>query len=638
MGEKIYRKDIDGLRALAVMLVVLFHLDISFLAGGFIGVDVFFVISGFLITRNLTTELTSNGKISFGKFYSGRIKRLFPAFFITIVGSALAAWFILPGPALKEFYLSAVSASTWVSNIYFWLQAGYWDTASHTKPLLHTWSLSVEEQFYVVWPLMLFLSFKASRLAAIMAVLVVTVVVGFIASEWAAQTHPSAGFFFTPFRMFQFAIGGLCVFAEPLISRDKKVPVWMGELAYAVGIASLVAVALLIDGEDPFPGTNALIVSLGTALVILFGGVSRLADIARAWPSVFVGKISYSLYLVHWPVIVFYKIKSGAELDAVELSLLFILMVALSYLLHVLVEQPMRKIRFGQTERKSVWLTPTSVTLGSFACIFALCGMAFFVFQNDGFAGRIKNRFEFVDQIETSEWSRRRTAAVGQLCRGMERHRCGRIDPNKQNIVIIGDSHGPDALNVFQKAFPFANYLLAYENACPPVRDLSKVDKSNECVAKFNDERWAFLDSLEGADVFVFNMRWSGARRAELDRTFETLKDRGVDVILMGPGPHYKEDMLSMLARSKAGTDVDRFTNAQQFDPEMNGEELARRVAEKHGFKYLSKAEFFCPENICRVLALTGDNLNTIDTHHLTYQATQEYADWVIENHPDLLD
>ena len=109
-------------------------------------------------------------------------------------------------------------------------------------------------------------------------------------------------------------------------------------------------------------------------------------------------------------------------------------------------------------------------------------------------------------------------------------------------------------------------------------------------------------------------------------------------MILMGPGPHYKEDMLSMLARSKAGTDVDRFTNAQQFDPEMNGEELARRVAEKHGFKYLSKAEFFCPENICRVLALTGDNLNTIDTHHLTYQATQEYADWVIENHPDLLD
>lgn len=330
-----YRPDVDGLRAVAVTLVLLFHLDISGVSGGFVGVDVFFVISGFLITSKIVADL-KRGSFSLIDFYLARTRRIVPALMATVISTFLVAGFIYSPAALKELSESAFSALASVSNVYFWLTSGYFDAAAETKALLHTWSLGVEEQFYLVWPLLLIGAFKRQFIRPIV---IFWIVLGFtIVAELMLLTDASGAYFLLPARFGELALGGLvAVMPERTLARR------LVEAGFLGGLLSVILPAFIYTQETRFPGVSALIPCLGTAALIYFGKNARAAILLANRPCVAIGKISYSLYLVHWPVIVlteYYLMRSLSGAETLAATFVIVVLAGISYRF---VEKPFRE-------------------------------------------------------------------------------------------------------------------------------------------------------------------------------------------------------------------------------------------------------------------------------------------------------
>jgi peptidoglycan/LPS O-acetylase OafA/YrhL len=332
-----YRPDIDGLRAIAVLSVVFYHAGFKVFSGGFVGVDVFFVISGFLITRLMVGEL-ARGRFTFASFYVRRARRIFPAFFFTMVISFAAAFVLMPPEHMRKFAGSLIYAALSLANIYFYRESGYFDTEAVFKPLLHTWSLSVEEQFYLFWPLLLvLLSARKSKwdAPAVMTIL------GVISLIWAerSMTKQSAAFYFPQFRVVEFAVGAIMVWLADFTPPSKAVL----EIVLLAGLALIAYPIFMFDTHTAFPGVHALVPCLGAALAI-FAGRARFAGTLLNNPiSVWLGLISYSLYLIHWPLIVFYKYYRIDELNLLEQCALVFAAVAAAALMYVFVETPFRR-------------------------------------------------------------------------------------------------------------------------------------------------------------------------------------------------------------------------------------------------------------------------------------------------------
>lgn len=330
-----YRSDIDGLRTVAVLSVLLFHAKISGFSGGYTGVDVFFVISGFLITQKIENEIRE-GRFTFAGFYFGRARRLLPALFTTIATTLLFAALLFAPDHLQRLGESTIWAAIPFSNVYFYFTSGYWDIYNLFKPLLHTWSLSVEEQFYFVWPLALFALAKFRSWAA-PAALAVAGFLSFIAALVFID-HIAATFFLPWFRVFEFALGALLVW---LPRRDT--------ICEPLAIIGLFAVLWSVfNFEEKAPTALMIVPSLGAAMLIYAGPVL----IARLWNNpigVYLGQISYSIYLVHWPVIVFYSYWRYDPIDETEQWTLVAVSILLAMPLHHFVEQ---RFRYAPKEKR----------------------------------------------------------------------------------------------------------------------------------------------------------------------------------------------------------------------------------------------------------------------------------------------
>jgi peptidoglycan/LPS O-acetylase OafA/YrhL len=306
-----YRADIDGLRAMAVLAVVLCHFGIPPFSGGFVGVDVFFVISGLLITALIHEEM-ARGRFSLASFYERRIRRIFPALIVVLLFTVAVSVVLLVPSDLVRYGESLKATVVFASNFQFWSEAGYFDVAAEQKPLLHTWSLAVEEQFYLIFPPLLYLAQRAGRrwpLAIIGAILALS----FIESIWGVWASPSSTFYLLPARMWELMIGAVLAIgawqapANPIIRN----------VCTAVGVALIAAAIFAYDAQTPFPGPTALLPCLGTALVIYGGASGRtiIGDVLSSRGFVFIGLISYSLYLWHWPVLVFARYYDIAPLS-----------------------------------------------------------------------------------------------------------------------------------------------------------------------------------------------------------------------------------------------------------------------------------------------------------------------------------
>lgn len=332
-----YRRDIDGLRALAIMPVLFYHAGFPGFSGGFAGVDIFFVISGFLITSIIAGELQA-GEFSLGRFYQRRIRRIFPALFVMLLAVAAAGLFLLAPRDAGALGKTLAATTVFASNILFWRESGYFDIASAAKPLLHTWSLGVEEQFYLLFPLFLMLAWKLGR--HVKAAVLAAMAVSFAIAVYAVGAYPSAAFFLLPSRAWELMLGAVLALG---IVRAPHAPAGR-EVLGVLGLGLVAYAVFRLDRSMPFPGINALIPCAGAACLILARGsyVSRLLCLQ---PVVVTGLVSYSLYLWHWPLMVFMQYGRAQPLTFFEGSVLVMLSGLMACLSWRYVEQPLRAVR-----------------------------------------------------------------------------------------------------------------------------------------------------------------------------------------------------------------------------------------------------------------------------------------------------
>ena len=434
MKPVLYQPEIDGLRALAVLSVLFFHLDVTVFSGGYIGVDIFFVISGYLITLQIVSAV-EQGHFNFSTFFIKRFRRIAPALFTVLLVSTIVAYYILLPFDFDRYSKALLSSLIFVSNVFFWSEAGYFDTAAKLKPLLHTWSLSVEMQFYLFWPVLVLLAIKICKRRYI-SILVLAGISSALATVIVSQYSPSSAFFLTPMRVFEFVVGASLIRTanmmpsahHPLIANTA---VLLGFLAIAYGVFAL-------DGTVSLWGLSNLIPCLGAALLIFYRNAGLSGLLLGLKPLVFIGKISYSLYLVHWPLIAFYfHVRFSDYIGWKAILILIPVIFVLSVLLHYAVEKPMRY-------RKHV--NGRHIDIRMLVCALLFTGMTatgIYAASNEGFASRYP-----VDVVRSVGDINEKNIVRMQHFDTDSPYASQAFDTNAfSRVLVVGDSHGIDLFN-----------------------------------------------------------------------------------------------------------------------------------------------------------------------------------------------
>ncbi len=548
---------IEGMRALAVLAVLLFHLDLSGVAGGYLGVDLFFVISGFIITRNILLE-QGRGTFTLRDFYIRRLRRLFPALAVTVLLTLLAALPLVPAQELALLGRSAIFALFSLANFNFWLEAGYFDAAAHTKPLLHMWSLSVEEQFYLFWPTLLVLLGAVGRAPAALLLLLAS---GAAVLLWRVDA-PDAVFYLLPFRVHQLMVGALVAI---LALRFGGLA---GSLAAGLGtIGFLVLVTWL--GDACSPATGALAVS-ALGFLLLMGRESRLALAFYGLPFMqWVGRRSYALYLVHWPVVVLYLYARGFEQQPHELLALFPVFFVLAAVLHVAVEQPFR-LRGGTAEGANPRAVP--ITLG---VLLVSCMIAGTYWQTGGRLLSTANPYQaLIDSVE-DEKALRLKAIRNNRCnlhpgRAINLYRareCATVEPDRTNVLVIGDSRAADLYMLLSRTYPAMHFLQATGAACPALLEYFEGEAGSTRCRALNELRFGDLLARE-IDAVVLATAGQPKRLPYLKNTLEYLHARGKPVIVFGPRATFPAAVPLLLARERDAPDVNAVLAGRMRRPE----------------------------------------------------------------------
>jgi peptidoglycan/LPS O-acetylase OafA/YrhL len=434
MHKTSYRPDVDGLRALAVSAVVGYHVSSVLVPGGFVGVDVFFVISGYLITSILATEL-DEGRFSIVRFYLRRVRRLFPALVVVLATTMAIGAFVLLPDEFERLAMHVIAGAGFLSNVLNLNEAGYFDPAAETKPLLHLWSLGVEEQFYLAWPLLLAVAW-AWRTRRVAALLAFAAVASFVACVIASRAAPDAAFYLPQYRFWEFAVGGLLALLDRRTAEGAPGRGIVARLRGSTGPATLVSLAgctmvlvAFASARQPgsFPGPDALLPVLGTALMIFAGPASWLnRAVLSMRPAVWLGRISYPLYLWHWPLLSFATILAADNPSKLSKVALVGGSVLLADATYRFVERPFRFPRHAPA-RDWRWLPAASL---------AACGVALAVWLAGGFPGRT---YFAVDPFYWGDARFRNDACVAAY-RGPYDY-CMLAPGGAPTAMLIGDSH-----------------------------------------------------------------------------------------------------------------------------------------------------------------------------------------------------
>jgi peptidoglycan/LPS O-acetylase OafA/YrhL len=361
-----YRPDVDGLRAVAVLAVLAFHAFPQIAPGGFAGVDIFFVISGFLIS-GIILEGLRDGSFGFAEFYWRRVRRIFPALALVLLACLGLGWLALLPHEFAQLGKHVAAGAGFLSNIVLWRESGYFDTAAELKPLLHLWSLGVEEQYYIVWPLLLYL--LRHRPGRMLCVIAAITALSFAANLWLTLHKPGAAFFLPVGRFWELLAGSLLAYFlhyRRLSDRLRELKAW-------IGVAMIAAALLLLDAHRAFPGAWALLPVVGTALIVCAGPTAWVNRRILSHPAlVYVGLISYPLYLWHWPLLAFARIVNDGEPAPALRAGLCVLSMLLAWLTYELVEKKIRFARLPLIKRAAVPALAASVAALGFAGVLAL--------------------------------------------------------------------------------------------------------------------------------------------------------------------------------------------------------------------------------------------------------------------------
>jgi peptidoglycan/LPS O-acetylase OafA/YrhL len=493
-----YRPDIDGLRAIAVLPVVLFHSGLPGFGGGYVGVDVFFVISGFLIT-SLIYEETRAGKFSIIRFYERRMRRILPALFTVIATTLIAGAFILFPRDLVQLAYSAISTVFFVANFHFWIQAGYFGGPAQLKPLLHTWSLAVEEQYYVLFPLVLYFMRARSRSFVLFALASIGLV-SFGLYLWCVTHFPSTAFYLAPYRTWELMLGATLAVGE--ISPPKSV--WLSELLAAIGLALIAGAVVALTVENRFPGD--LLVPCAGASLTLYAcrpGEGVVGRVLASPPLVGMGLISYSLYLWHWPVLAFARYASGSPLQAPTIALLLALDLALALASWRYVERP-----FRQKDRLLSGRPLFAIAGAGAAGLFAVAGSLVLLHGlPERFAPPVQLALAEADDIEPL-----RNVCFNRTPDRIERGdicSIGASGDMKPSFLLWGDSHADALLPAINDVAIRANRKGLYigHGHCPPLLDVQLSDEPPAECARINASALRLALS-PGISLVVLAARW----------------------------------------------------------------------------------------------------------------------------------
>lgn len=487
-----YRREVDGLRAVAVLPVILFHAGFSVFSGGFVGVDVFFVISGYLITSIILRE-QREGRFSVLAFYERRARRILPALFLVMAACIpfALAW-MLPAQ-LVDFGESLGAVSLFSSNILFWLETGYFEPVAELKPLLHTWSLAVEEQYYVLFPLIL-MAMGRLRLRNVALTIGLVTLLSLLATEWGWRNEPSANFYLLPTRAWELLAGSLL--AIYLLRRPQPGGL-VGEAGAAAGLLLIVGSMLMFDEETRFPSLMALVPVLGSVLVILCAQAGNWTGRLLGWsPMVGVGLISYSAYLWHQPLFAFARIRSVMPPSLVVMAVLAVLSLFLAWLTWKYVEAPFRDR--ARVSRKRIFAAAA-------AGIAAFCAVAAVLQLTGGLPARMSPEVLRLASFAEAQ----RTAPKGCVKAPELDGFCVFNPEQPRRVAIWGDSHalylsGPLAEGLRREGVGLLSVTRA---ACTPILGLRR-PAFRDCPAH-NEKALAFLLSPQGPDTVILVSRWT---------------------------------------------------------------------------------------------------------------------------------
>ena len=486
-----YRREIDGLRAVAVLPVIFFHAGFSWFSGGYVGVDVFFVISGYLITTILLDDL-ENGAFSLAKFYERRARRIFPALFFVMLCCIPFAWLWMLPSQFKDFSQSFVAVTFFASNFLFWIKSGYFSPVSEEKPLLHTWSLAVEEQFYLFFPLLLWFLWRFGRNPLFYTVIFISGI-SLLLAEWGWRHQPSANFYLLPFRAWELGAGALC--AMWLHGRPPLASTPMSLLGLAMILFSIMA----FDETIPFPSLYALIPVGGTALVILFASPSTLVG---RWLSVKlavgIGLISFSAYLWHQPLMAFMRIRSLAPPSSEVMLLLSAASLGLAYLTWRFVETPFRKGEVVLVKNRR------RVFASSIVASTLLLGSGLYGHIKDGLPQRLPMQAVMLAS-ESENRNPRRDECHAEAYETVPECTYG---GQKLGAIVLGDSHAASVIRAIESAMddPDKHVLDWTLASCPTILGIKSAETGNPGCGEFVEYALAKSRELDpNVPVFIVN-------------------------------------------------------------------------------------------------------------------------------------
>lgn len=539
----IYRPEVDGLRAVAVLPVLFYHAGFDAFSGGFVGVDVFFVISGYLITQIILQGI-KDGSFSVKRFYERRFRRILPALFLVLLVTVPAALIWLQPSALDDYFEALIAIVFFASNVLFWQQSDYFAENAEENPVLHTWSLSVEEQFYVAFPILLVILWKMGWQRTFIF-LGLGMAVSFGMTEWGWRNSSVANFFLLPTRAWELLMGAtISVWASAHVEPFSGNFRW-SSVASWTGLACIFIAIFAFDESTPFPSYFALLPTVGTALILMYASPSnRMGRLLAYRPLVATGLISYSLYLWHQPVFAFARLRSLEALTVLDYLMLTVLSFGLAYCSWRFVEMPFRD-RSRTSTRTLAW---SLLGAGSLLLLVGVSGKV-------GFIGPSDERIE-ASEIADIAWRQRHKAVKSGVCHFntlgpshvisefLQRWDCwGDPSIDSHRMLVVGDSHAADkALSLWQNDMP-VGLMSGADCSLDPTRMTADCQRLFDLVVEqsaANDVRWILL-----ANRFVN----AELTNESLDRVVRYWSKSGARLVLFSGMPVY-ERFRSILGRA----------------------------------------------------------------------------------------
>ncbi len=607
-----HRPEIDGLRALAVLPVVFFHAGFSGFSGGYVGVDVFFVISGFLITSIILRQ-QSTGSFSLAHFFERRVRRILPPLFAMIILVLPFALLWMMPAQLKNFAGSLAAVAVFASNIFFWRTNGYFDVASEEKVLLHTWSLAVEEQFYLVFPLFALLVWRFSP-RRLPAIIFLCLLISLGLAEWCAQNgRQTANFFLAPTRAWELLAGALCAFV-PVQNSWLFTARASGRNALALlGPALILAACFFYDSSTSFPGVYALVPVLGAVLVILCAAPDTLAGrVLSSKVLAGTGMVSYSFYLWHQPLFSLARIRDAASPGPSTFGLLAVASFLLACLSWRFVEQPFRK---------SAFVSRRSLYLGCFVTAMAFGVLGVTLYNNSGYLHVLSNtQKNLVKLSEDGKHNFRKDCFLDLDNKPLSLAPC--LDKGagaSGHVVLWGDSHAAHLYTGLVAASDRYAHLTHFSaSACPPIPEYQIA--SRPYCKDFN--RLVLSRILETKpDMVILASAWWRHPWPRVEETIKTLRSMGVSrIVLIGPAPEWRASLPELLASyDRPFEDLPVMMQTGGLERQQALSKKMQELASGLGIAYASPLDILCdPQGCLTRLGSDPSQLVEYDKEHFT--------------------